>query len=187
MLGASGRRAFRVAVFGLGLLSGAFATAIVAWILVSLVAPALDIWPPLRAIIVFSGLGLISLRELGILRFWLPENRRLVPETVFRLGDFFGPLQFGIEMGSGFRTYVSSSLPYAFLLLTLCASDFWAVCFGAVGFATGRELMTVLSVASADPGNWDTVFRRDFVARRLAHVVFVAAAIVVVLRFTEVR
>lgn len=31
--------------------------------------------------------------------FPLPQNRRLVPESVFRLGPFYGPFEFGVRWG----------------------------------------------------------------------------------------
>ncbi|HEX5088540.1 MAG TPA: hypothetical protein VFV89_12090 [Nocardioides sp.] len=102
----------------------------------------------------------LALRELGVLKFWLPENRRLVPETVFRLGPVFGSMQFGIEMGTGMRTFVTSSVPYILLVDALLSRSLVVAIYAAVGFAVGRALMTVLSVMSGEATTWDFQFHR---------------------------
>jgi hypothetical protein len=108
-----------------------------------------------RLAIVGSALCAVLLRELHVVAFTLPENRRLVPETVFRLGRHLGPLQFGLEMGTGVRTYLPSALPYVGgLAVMLVASVPAALCAG-VGFGLGRGLMTTANVRYSDDESWN--------------------------------
>src|SRR5919198_5663269 len=111
--------------------------------------------PPARLAVVGLALIAVLLRQLGVLRFTLPENRRLVPETDFRLGRHLGPLQFGLEMGTGVRTYLPSGLPYVGAVAVLMtASVPLALCAGA-GFGLGRALMTASSLRYGTDGGWD--------------------------------
>lgn len=114
--------------------------------------------PTVAAVVVVAWFGVIAVREYGWLTFKLPQNARLVPESVFRHGRFFGPLQFGLEMGTGVRTYVTSGLPYAALVLVaLLASPVAAVAAG-VGFGLGRSLMTTSNLRYSADNDWDLVF-----------------------------
>jgi len=124
--------------------------------------------PPARYAISLAVLGILLLREVGVLRFPLPQQRRLVPESVFRLGRHLGPLQFGIEMGTGARTYLPSGLPYVGAVAVLMtASTPLALCAGA-GFGLGRALMTLSSLRFGVQDGWDREWRGH--ARTLAVV-----------------
>jgi hypothetical protein len=119
----------------------------------SLVRIPLPPWA--RLAIVGLALCAVLLRELHVVTFTLPENRRLVPETVLRLGRHLGPLQFGLEMGTGVRTYLPSGLPYvAALAVLLVAPVPAAACVGA-GFGIGRALMTTANVRYGQDGSWN--------------------------------
>lgn len=94
------------------------------------------------------------LRELGVLRFAVPERRRLVPEHVTTRGPVVGPIQFGFEMGTGMRTYSPSALPHLLLLAVLLVlTPPWAF-LAALGLAAGRWVMAGISNAYADDGSW---------------------------------
>ncbi|MDP4506848.1 hypothetical protein [Nonomuraea turcica] len=97
----------------------------------------------------------VSAREFGVLRFWLPENKRLVPEHVTRHGPFFGPLQFGFEMGTGMRTYVPSGLPHLLALCVVLLASPWAALGAGLGFAAGRSLMTLANLRYDGEHGWD--------------------------------
>jgi hypothetical protein len=121
---------------------------------------------PARWAVVGAALIAVLLRQLGVVRFTLPENRRLVPETVFRLGRHLGPLQFGLEMGTGARTYLPSGLPYvAAVAVLMTASVPLAFCAG-VGFGLGRALMTGSSMRYGADDGWHQEWRDH--ARTLA-------------------
>jgi hypothetical protein len=156
--------------FCLGLVLGALATATGLLVLGSLARLAA---PPIVFLTAVVGwFAVIAVREFGLISFPLPQNARLVPESVFRHGRFFGPLQFGLEMGTGLRTYVTSGLPYVALpLVAFFASPLAAVAAG-VGFGLGRSLMTTSNLRFSDDNTWDLAF---LVHERLIKSVLVAA------------
>ncbi|MDI6103391.1 hypothetical protein QLQ12_32760 [Actinoplanes sp. NEAU-A12] len=129
--------------------------ALVAGSLLRLAAP-----PSVWVVLLVSWFGVIAAREFGLLSFGLPQNARLVPVTVFRHGRFFGPLQFGLEMGTGLRTYVTSGLPYVLLpAIALLASPVAALLAG-LGFGLGRSIMTSSNLRFSDDNSWDLEFSR---------------------------
>jgi hypothetical protein len=111
--------------------------------------------PPLaRWAVVGVALCAVLLEEWGAFSFTLPENRRLVPQSVFRLGRHLGPLQFGIEMGTGARTYLPSGLPYVAGAAVLLAASVPAALSAGVGFGLGRALMTASHLRFSTDGGW---------------------------------
>jgi hypothetical protein len=151
------RRGSPLLAFCAGLLAGGMITAIVLVVVGSLLRAPLP--PPARWAVVGAVLVAVVLRQLGVLRFTLPESRRLVPETVFRLGRHLGPLQFGLEMGTGARTYLPSGLPYAGAVAVLMTASMpLALCAGA-GFGCGRALMTASSLRYGADGGWHQEWR----------------------------
>jgi hypothetical protein len=149
-----------------------------------LVGSALRWAAPAMAIAMASlgWLALITAREFNVLRFRLPQNARLVPETVFRHGPVFGPLQFGLEMGTGMRTYLPSGLPYVALVLVAgFATPITAVATGAA-FGAGRAAMTFGSLRYGGNGEWDSEWtRRQRWLRPTLVVTFAAAHAVLLL------
>ncbi|GGK04801.1 hypothetical protein GCM10010123_38470 [Pilimelia anulata] len=143
-----------MAAFGAGLVVGGLLAAAFFLVVGSLLRPLLPDWARLTLVGLF--LVFIALREYG--RFSavrMPENRRLVPVTVFRLGRLLGPFQFGLEMGTGARTYLPSGLPYVMAVaVAFFASPLLTVLAG-VGFGIGRSIMTVASVSYGDDSAWD--------------------------------
>jgi len=139
--------------FYLGLLCGALAAAAGFLVIGSLVraVPPAPMWPWLLAVFATA----VVLREFGIVRLWLPENKRLVPEAVRRHGRFFGPLQFGFEMGTGMRTYLPSGLPYVLAMSIAVLASPGAALAGGLGFAVGRSLMTLGNLRFDRDGSWD--------------------------------
>lgn len=96
------------------------------------------------------------LRDAGLVRIPMPQNARQVPQEVFQRNLLRGSAQFGFELGTGVRTYVSSSAPYvvaAAVLLTV-ESPLAALLTG-LGFGAGRAATPLMRVASADPPQWD--------------------------------
>lgn len=123
--------------------------------LVRLVAPGW-IW----AALLWAWFAVIVVREFGGVGFRLPQNARLVPSTVFRLGRHLGPYQFGVEMGSGVRTYVTSGLPYVLVPVIGLFAGLPGALAAGVGFGLGRQLMTVSNLRFSDDGAWDDEFTR---------------------------
>ena len=106
-------------------------------------------------------LGLAALavlaRELGLWRFAVPENARLVPEDVQHRAQW-GALQFGFEMGTGMRTYSPSALPHLVLAAVVLVVPLPVAPLVAAGFAAGRFAMPVLSNAWSDDGRWTAMW-----------------------------
>jgi hypothetical protein len=125
-----------ITAFWAGSASGAIATLSVTW----LVSQTLT-WVPL-----FFALGLVAtvsvagaLRDLSVLRFRLPENRRLIPKRVLEKGPGRGAYYFGFELGTGLRTFLTSSAPYVVLAsVLLLHPPLLSTIAAAFGFALGR-------------------------------------------------
>lgn len=151
--------------FVAGLLAGGMITAAALVVVGSLLRAPLP--SPARWAVVGIALIAVLLRQSGVLGFTLPESRRLVPETVFRLGRHLGPLQFGLEMGTGVRTYLPSGLPYVGAIAVLMAASVPPALFAGAGFGLGRALMTASSLRyGGDTVGWHQEWRDH--ARTLA-------------------
>jgi hypothetical protein len=135
---------------------GALATAaglLLVGSLLRLAVPAAAI----RWILLAAVVALLA-RELGLVRFWLPQNKRLVPEHVHRHGPVFGPLQFGFEMGTSLRTYTPSALPHAAALMLLFLAAPLAAAVAGAGFGLGRAAMLLGNLHYSDDNSWDAVW-----------------------------
>lgn len=101
------------------------------------------------------------LRDMRVLWFALPENRRLVPPSIFARGVLAGSFQFGYELGTGIRSYVTASAPYVFALaLLLSAASPASFLAAGIGFGGGRGLMAVGRCCSESESRWDTLLDR---------------------------
>ncbi|MEU5696209.1 hypothetical protein [Actinosynnema sp. NPDC020468] len=158
--------------FQAGLLVGGVLSATVLVVVGSVLRAPLP--PVARWSLVAVALVAVLLKELRVLRFTLPENRRLVPESVFRLGRLLGPLQFGVEMGTGARTYLPSGLPYLAAAAVLLTAPLPGALLVGAGFGLGRALMTTANLRY--PGNWDLQWGRY--SSRLALLLGVAFVVV---------
>lgn len=133
----SGRRA---AVFTVGTILGALVSALALAVLVGL-----SMWVPRPSGLVAGltiGVGLLAvLRDRGVLRLALPENhRQIARDVVSDLGNW-GFLQFGFELGTGVRTIVSASTPYALVVALVVGGPGLPVfVVAAVGFGLGRAV-----------------------------------------------
>lgn len=167
-----------MAAFCAGLVAGGLLAATFFVVVGSLLRPLLPDWARLAVVAPF--LVFIVLREYGWFRsVRMPENRRLVPVTVFRLGRLLGPFQFGLEMGTGARTYLPSGLPYVMALaVAFFASPLLTVVAGA-GFGVGRSIMTIASVSYGGDSAWDEewdIHQRTLVTLMVAAFVAVLGA-----------
>jgi hypothetical protein len=146
-----------VRYFGTGLLLGAVLVVFVAGAVGALpqvLAPA-----PVRYALFTLVAVPVLLREVGLVRFPVPQNARLVPEEVQHLRRW-GALQFGFEMGTGMRTYSPSGLPHVVLAAVLLVVPLPAAFGLAAGFALGRLAMPLLSNTWSDDGSWTAVWAR---------------------------
>ncbi|MGI5242286.1 hypothetical protein [Dactylosporangium sp. CA-139066] len=180
MLGSPVWRGAPTYAFCAGLLAGGTAMCLLLLVLGSLLRAPLPGW--VRVAIVAGWYLVLLARELGVLRFRLPENRRLVPETVFRLGRFIGPFQFGLEMGTGARTYLPTGLPYALAVTVALVASPVAAAVAGLGFGLGRSLMLLANLGYDREGGWDVqwqTYHRQITAALI--VAFTATLAVAVL------
>ena len=112
---------------------------------------------PVRAALIGLPALVVLGRELGLWRFAVPENARLVPEEVQHRAHW-GALQFGFEMGTGMRTYSPSALPHLALAAVVLVVPLPVAPAVAVGFAVGRFAMPMLSNAWSDDGAWTEIW-----------------------------
>lgn len=144
--------------FSVGLLAGGLFTALVAVTLGSLlVRPWLG--NDAARWVVMGAAGIVLARELRLVRFPLPQNARQVPEGVASAGPRLGALTFGFEMGTGLRTFMTSSLPHLLALVcVIFAAAPTALAIG-LGFGAGRALMTMTRTAHPDVEAWMEVWQ----------------------------
>lgn len=163
-------------VFVLGLLLGGAVTATVLWLLSGLAAP---LPPGVRSSAVLAVAVLAVLRDLGWVRVPLPQNGRQVSRDVLARDWLRGAGQFGFELGTGVRTYLSASAPYAVAVALLLASPELVSVALPVGlaFGAGRALAPLLRLASGDGAAWD----RRVVARHRSLKVGTATAVATLL------
>lgn len=147
-------------LFTAGLLAGGVLSAVVLWLAGGLTTPVAE---PLRHWLIIAFAGLAVLRDLGLVRFPLPQNGRQVPQDVLRRSITRGSLQFGFELGTGVRTYVSATTPYVLVAALLLATSDTAGVVTAVlagaGFGGGRALTPLTRYANGGQGDWDRALR----------------------------
>ncbi|MEW2378649.1 hypothetical protein AB0883_21475 [Micromonospora sp. NPDC047812] len=145
----------------LGLLSGLSTPLPVPWRYAGIVAVAV--------------LGL--LREVGLVPIRLPQNARQVPQDVLQRSLRRGALQFGFEMGTGVRTYVSASAPYVLAVaLLLGGQRLHVAMLAGIGFGVGRAMTPLARRAAGTGDRWDADLRvRIRTITVTAGVVLVAA------------
>ena len=84
----------------------------------------------------------------------LPQRRSLIDQRVFTASPALGFARFGVEYGSGVRTYLPSTAPYAAALLLLLAADgALPGLLAGVAFGLGRAVAPV-QAALADERQW---------------------------------
>ncbi|MFI0484709.1 hypothetical protein [Actinomadura sp. 9N215] len=147
-----------LAVFTAGLLLGGAFTAAVIWLLSGLSAP---LPPSVRTSAILGVAALGTAREFGLFALPLPQNARQIPQEVLQTNLRRGTLQFGFELGTGVRTYVSSSAPYVLSLALLLSHEplITALTTGTA-FGLGRALSATLTYLSRDDDRTTTLTTR---------------------------
>jgi hypothetical protein len=145
---------------------------VAAWVLSGILQPLPE--ASRAAILAIIALAMV-LRDLDVLRFNLPQNSRLVPQTIFLKGQLLAAFQFGLELGSGVRTYVSSSAPYLLLAAVLLFGPHLAIALMVgIGFGLGRASTAALRYWSSNGDKWDQLL--DGRIRLLVRLCSVSAA-----------
>jgi hypothetical protein len=141
-----------------GLVAGGLVSGVVLGLLSGLSEPVPPVWRS-GAVVVIAVAAL--LREVGVLPVPLPQNTRQVPPDVLRRALHRGALQFGFELGTGVRTYVSASAPYVVALaVLLLGQDLRVAMLAGIGFGLGRAATPLSRLASGDVVWWDAMLRR---------------------------
>lgn len=137
---------------------------------------------PVRLALAVASLAVLALFELAGRASRLPQNRRLVPQTILASDAVAGPLQFGFEMGTGLRTFAPSALPLAtVVLLLLWSPNALEGIAAGTGFGVGRAL--AIPARRTDPERWD---RRMSEAKAPVRVVLVGAFAAIVVQLLRV-
>lgn len=165
--------------FALGEALGGLATGFVVALVGSLVIPVLP--SPVRLGLVALAAAAVVAHELGLIRLPLPQNARQVPPEIIRGPQAVGALQFGFEMGTGVRTFMTSALPHLLLAAGLLLGGFpWAAVLG-LAFGVGRAIMPLQRMLHADPEAWDVAFARRHHGIRQALAVAAVLCIIAVI------
>ncbi|MEU8216056.1 hypothetical protein [Micromonospora sp. WMMD964] len=115
----------------------------------------------------------VALQELGLYRLPLPQNARQVPRSIMWDGQFWGPLQFGFEMGTGVRTYMTSGLPHVLAIGLLLLADWRTGLAAGIAFGAGRSWMFLGRHWHVGAEAWDEALTRH---DRLIRVLLLAAS-----------
>lgn len=144
-------------LFSAGLVLGGTLSALVLYVASGLAAPAPE---TARYGIVVALAAAGALRDAGVVRFPLPQNARQVPQEVLTRNVARGSLRFGFELGTGVRTYVSSTVPYVLAAaLLLSTPDLPTAAVTGAGFGLGRALTPLARYTSRTGESWDGVLR----------------------------
>lgn len=169
-----------VALFVLGLVAGGLVSGLVLGLLSGLSAPVPAPWR-YAAIVALALLGV--LRDAGVVRVRLPQNARQVPQEVLRRNVRRGALQFGFELGTGVRTYVSASAPYVLALAVFLGGQrLHVAALAGLGFGAGRALTPLIRRARGDVAGWDDALRVRLRAVAVTGCAATAAAFTLLLR-----
>lgn len=142
-----------VGFFTLGAMVGGVTLGLAVW---SISGLAVGIATTTRVTILLIVVALAALRDIGVLRFELPQLKRQVPQSIFRKEAAFSALQFGFELGTGVLTYVTSTLVYVMILaLLLLAPPLASVVAVGAGFGLGRAALPALRLAGSTGEEWD--------------------------------
>lgn len=174
-------------MFVVGLLAGGLLSGLVLGLVSGLFAPVPPAWRH-AAIILVALLGLlreagaVPIRPIRLIRLIrLPQNTRQVPQDVLQRTVLRGAAQFGFELGTGVRTYVSASTPYVLAVAILLAGQHLGIAILAgLGFGAGRATTPLVRLAAGAAmgaaASWDMRLQARLRVITLAGSAAVAAA-----------
>ena len=137
----------------LGLVLGGVTSALGFWLISGLVRP---VWAPARiGLLVVIALAALADELFGTRWRW-PQNARQVPQAIRHRAPRVAMLQFGFELGTGLRTFVTAKAPYVVVSVVLLAGlpIVEALALGA-GFGAGRALMPLTRTWHQATSDWD--------------------------------
>ncbi|MEV4837292.1 hypothetical protein AB0K05_22405 [Nonomuraea sp. NPDC049486] len=128
--------------------------------------------PAVARVVVVVAAMVLLLQEIGVLRFPILQNARLVPQFVTRI-PFWGSVQFGMEMGTGMRTYSPTALPHIMAISIVFLASWQQALLAGAGFALGRAVMLLTFVAARSKNSADKAFSFELPRLRPLFVVLV--------------
>ena len=154
-----GLRRFALGAATGGLVTGS-ALGIVVWLVNLLPSPSIGV----IRVIVLGLLLYVTVLTVVTDSVRLPQSRRQVPIGVFAGGVDAGAFAFGLELGSGVRTYVTSMAPYWALIAAVIAgvdASPWPVVVAGLLFGLGRVMTVVIGLRAEARGHhpvawWNT-------------------------------
>jgi hypothetical protein len=166
-------------MFVVGLAAGGLLSGLVLGLASGLFAPVPPAWR--HGIVV--GIALLGLlRETGAVRIPLPQNPRQVPQDVLQRNLLRGATQFGFELGTGVRTFVSATAPYVLAAAVLLVGQRLPIAvLAGLGFGAGRATTPLVRWASGAVEDWDIRLRVRLRIITVAGCAAMAAALAVFL------
>jgi hypothetical protein len=161
-------------VFSGGLVLGGLLTSFGLWAF-SVLLPDM---PVLLAFALVCGIAFLAIgHDTQRVDVAFPQCHRQVPTTIFQRSPRSAALQFGFEMGTGVRTYLSAATPFvvAALLLVSAPALYSALATGA-GFGVGRASTAAARALSGGRQQWDVLLARSLGAIRVSGSFMVAAS-----------
>lgn len=130
--------------YAIGAISGACVTGFALLLVSGLLSPVPSV---VRSIVAIVFLTALLMRAAGTVRFALPQRTYQIPRETFHMSPARAAFRFAFELGTGVRTYVTSSAPYgALVVAALCLPNTTALALAciaalAVGFGLGRSFV----------------------------------------------
>jgi len=167
----------------MGAISGATTSAAVVFLASGLLSP---IPGQLRGIGAMCALVLLGLHHTRVLCLDLPQRAHQIPRETFTMSPPLAAFRFAFELGTGVRTFVTATSPYALaIVLLLCLPSTLgraalAVVASAAGYGLGRSLIVTVqslrsSIAVDHPVRW----------LRSGDLVALCFAVVIAVRFLQ--
>ena len=133
-------------MFALGALCGAMCTLFALWLLSGLSAP-LSLRVRVLALLAIATIAVA--RDRGWVQITLPQAARQIPREVLQRGPVRGAFQFGFELGTCVRTFMTGSAPYVLAAaVLLLRPDPALIVMAAAGVAVGRTLPLVQAMGA---------------------------------------
>ena len=168
-----------VAAYLGGTCLGSLLTATIAWFLSGFASVAPD---GARTTLLVAGALFVWFVKEGPLahRIALPESRRQIPAEVFRGSLTHGAFRFGLELGTGVRTYAPASAPYILLLVVLVGHlPLGAALSVAMGFGVARAVPLIIQLTASDRRRFarEHSRRHELLSATFASAVILAGAL----------
>ncbi len=163
----------------LGSLAGGVLVALGLFLLSGLAASASD---HQKLMVATAAALIVVARDYGGLKLWLPSASRQVPVEIFRRRLGIASFQFGLEMGTGCRTFMTGTLPYfAAVVIVLVGAPVDALVIGTA-FGLARGLVPFGRLSSSLSTRWDETLAEWSLGRRFERATAPAAIVLVTIQ-----